>query len=65
MSVVSTSRVGDANASALLSAGRRSANVAPIEIAVPVPAAQTVVTHLPGASGHGRHRHGRNQQENC
>ncbi len=58
-------RVGDANASALISAGRRTADVAPIEIAIRVPATQTVVTLFPVASGHRCHWwHGRNQQNN-
>ncbi len=65
MSEVSAWRVGDANASALISAGRRTADVPPIEIAIRVPATQTVVTHFPVASGHRCHWwHGRNQQNN-
>jgi hypothetical protein len=60
-------RVGDANASALISAGRRTADdEQPIwEIAIRVPATQTVVTLFPVASGHRCHWwHGRNQQNN-
>ena len=65
MSEVSAWRVGDANASALICGGRKSADVVAIEIAFPVPAIQTVVTNFPVASGHRCHWwHGRNQQNN-
>ena len=65
MSVVSALIVCDADASALLTDGRKSADVVSIEIAIIVKASQTICTHMPVTSGHRCHWwHGRNQQNN-
>lgn len=65
ISVVSALIVGDADASALLTAGRKLADVVSIEIAIIVIASQTICPHIPVTSGHRCHWwHGRNQQNN-